>query len=65
LNQQVALSVGAVVDERYTIERALGEGGFGEAYLAVDDVTGQMVVVFAVLALPGVLATIAHNVAHH
>jgi serine/threonine-protein kinase len=41
----VVLSIGAVVDERYTIERALGEGGFGDAYLAVDDVTGQTVVV--------------------
>ncbi len=39
------LAVGAVVDERYTIERGLGEGGFGEAYLAVDDATGQLVVV--------------------
>jgi serine/threonine-protein kinase len=41
----VVLSIGAVVDERYTVERALGEGGFGEAYLAVDHVTGQTVVV--------------------
>ncbi len=33
------LAVGELVDDRYTIERLSGEGGFGETYQAWDGLT--------------------------
>ncbi|AKT39785.1 serine/threonine-protein kinase [Chondromyces crocatus] len=42
------LSAGAIVDQKYAIERVLGEGGMGVVYLARDVHTGLHVVVKAV-----------------
>jgi serine/threonine-protein kinase len=38
------LAVGELVDDRYTIERLLGEGGFGETYQVWDGLTSKRVV---------------------
>jgi serine/threonine protein kinase len=37
-------AVGQAVDERYTVQGKLGEGGFGETYRALDVATGRAVV---------------------
>jgi eukaryotic-like serine/threonine-protein kinase len=41
---RMRFAVGEVVDERYSVQGKLGEGGFGETYRALDVATGQAVV---------------------